>query len=89
MTWLYRKPAVDACSATRSRMAAMTSPAWASDSDAHGARCSGESTSTSWIPLAGAWVNTGPRVVTAIGSSPAKAGYRFGTTRTSQLPFGP
>jgi len=41
------------------------------------------------MPLAGACVKTGPKVLTAIGSSPANAGYRFGTTRTSQLPFGP
>ena len=41
------------------------------------------------MPLAGAWVKTGPSVVTAIGSSPANAGYRFGTTRTSHPPFGP
>ena len=30
--------------------------------------------STSWIPPAVAWVNTGPRLVTTNGSSPAKAG---------------
>jgi len=43
---------------------------------------SGLITSTSWIPLAEACVNTGPRLLTDIGSSPEKAGYRFGTTRT-------
>ena len=35
---------------------------------------SGARTSTSWIPLAGAWVYTGPRWVTTMGSLPLNAG---------------
>ena len=38
------------------------------------------------MPLAGAEMNTGPSFVTVSGSSPLNAGYRFGTTRTSQSP---
>ena len=41
---------------------------------------------TSWMPPAVAWVNTGPRLVTTKGAFPSKAGYRLGTTRTSQFP---
>ena len=41
------------------------------------------------MPPAEAWVKTGPRLATTKGSSPSKAGYRFGTTRTSQRPSGP
>ena len=43
----------------------------------------------SWIPPAVAWVKTGPRLATTKGSSPSKAGYRLGTTRTNQDPVGP
>ena len=48
----------------RSRMAAIVTAAWASSRSAHAASCSGENTSTSWMPLAAAWVNTGPRLCT-------------------------
>ena len=41
------------------------------------------------MPLAGAWVYTGPRWVTTMGSLPLKAGYRLVTTRTCQAPPGP
>ena len=34
-------------------------------------------------------MNTGPRFCTRSGSLPSKAGNRFGTTRTSQVPLGP
>ena len=51
--------------------------------------CSGLKTSTSCTPLADACVNTGPRFCTRSGSLPSKAGNRFGTTRTSQVPPGP
>src|SRR3954454_16284708 len=73
----------------RSRMAAITRPACASGRSAQLPRWSGDSTSTSWMPLPGAWVNAGPRWETTIGASPEKAGNRLGTTRTCQLPPGP
>jgi hypothetical protein len=53
------------------------------------ASCSGEKMRISWIPPAVAWVKTGPRLATTKGSSPSNAGYRLGTTRTSQCPDGP
>ena len=40
------------------------------------------------MPLAGAWVCTGPRWVTTMGSLPLKAGYRLVTTLTCQGPSG-
>ena len=49
----------------------------------------GDSTNTSWMPPAVAWVNTGPRLVTTNGALPSKAGYRLGTTRTSHCPSAP
>jgi hypothetical protein len=58
----------------RSRIAAMVTAAWASSRSAHAAPWSGENTSTSWMPLAAAWVNTGPRLWTFSGASPSKAG---------------
>ena len=58
----------------RSRMAAIVTAAWASSRSAHEAPWSGVNTSTSWMPLATAWVNTGPRLCTRSGSSPSKAG---------------
>src|SRR4051812_7772596 len=73
----------------RLRIAFITSPASRSSRSAQLPLWSGVSTSTSWMPLADACVNTGPRFVTVIGSSPENAGYRFGTTRTCHLPLGP
>ncbi len=63
-----------ACSAMRSPMARMTTPAWSSLSIDHESWWSGESTRTSWMPPAVAWVNTGPRLVTMKGALPSKAG---------------
>ena len=67
----------------------MTRAACCSGRSAQLALWSGVSTSTSCTPLAGAWVNTGPRWVTTIGAVPSKAGYKLGTTRTSHWPPGP
>ena len=55
-------------------MAAMTSPASMSSSSAHPMSCLGVSTSTSWMPLAGACTNTGPMRVTSISPAPENAG---------------
>ena len=41
------------------------------------------------MPDALAWVKTGPRLVTRIGSVPANAGNLFGTTRTDHAPSVP
>ena len=46
----------------------------------------GERMMTSWMPLASACTWTGPRLWTAIESSPSNAGYRLGTTRTCHAP---
>ena len=51
--------------------------------------CSRLNTNTSWLPLAGAWLNTGPRLRTVIGSDPEKAGKRFGTMRICHSPPSP
>src|SRR5436190_14437208 len=67
----------------------MTSPAARSSRSAMLLLCSGASTSTSWMPLADACVNTGPRLLTVKGSSPENSGYRLGTTRTCHEPLGP
>ncbi len=58
----------------RSLMAAMTSTACSSEMCSQPLSCSGDSTRTSWIPPAVAWVNTGPRFSTTKGWSPSKAG---------------
>jgi hypothetical protein len=67
----------------------MATATCASSRSAHEPSCSGETTSTSWIPRAGAWVQTGPRFCTTSASRPVNAGYRLGTTRTSQWLAGP
>ena len=62
------------CSSIRSLMAVITAVVCSSLSMDHEFWWSGESTITSWVPPAVAWVNTGPRLVTTKGAFPSKAG---------------
>ena len=62
------------CSSIRSRMAVITAVVCSSLSIDHEFWWLGESTKTSWMPPAVAWVNTGPRLVTTKGALPSKAG---------------
>ena len=58
----------------RSLMAIITALVCSSLSIDHEFWWFGDSTTTSWMPPAEAWVNTGPRLVTTNGALPSKAG---------------
>ena len=73
----------------RSRKAAITSPVCSSLSIDHEASCSGERISTSWMPPAVAWVNTGPRLVDHEGLVPLEGRVEVGDDPDQPAPAGP